>query len=104
MNRMAGHVFRNRDPLDWTDYCMPAWPRNYLAVTGACLVGSAKKYHQVGGLDEKFIIAGNDVSLCITLHEAGYRNVLWPFAELYHHENASVGSYDNVPISDLTFP
>lgn len=97
---MAGHVFRYRVPLDWTDFGMPCWPRNYLAVTAACLAIQTKKYDQVGGLDEKFIIAGNDVALGIKLHEAGYRNVYWPFAELYHHENSSVGPYSGAPASD----
>ncbi len=101
MGGMAGHVFRNHQQSDWTDFGLPCWPRNYLAVTGACLAVSTKKYDQMGGLDETFIVAGNDVAFGIKLYEAGYRNVFWPSAELYHHENASVGSYDsNVPRSD----
>lgn len=100
MGGMAGHPFRKLSVEQWTDYGMAAWPRNYLAVTGACLVVGSTKYDQVGGLDETFIIAGNDVALGIKLHEAGYRNVVWPFANLIHYENVSVGSYSNVPISD----
>ncbi len=95
MKVMAGHVFRHRLLTDWTDFGMPAWPRNYLAVTGACLAIEHAKYKEVGGLDETFLVAGNDVALGISLHEAGYRNIYWPFAELIHHENLSVGSYDN---------
>ncbi len=95
MKYMAGHVFRNRQLMDWTDFGMPAWPRNYLAVTGACLVIERAKYKAMGGLDETFEVAGNDVSLCIKLSEAGYRNVYWPFAELIHYESVSVGSYNN---------
>ena len=100
MTGMAGHVFRNRLSSDWTDFGMPAWPRNYLAVTAACVAIETKKYDEVGGLDETFTIAGNDVALGIRLHEAGYRNVYWPFAELIHYENVSVGSYQNVPKLD----
>lgn len=100
MNTMAGHVFRHRLPGEWTDFGIPAWPRNYLAVTGACLAIETQKYKQMGGLDEEFTIAGNDVALGIKLTEAGYRNVYWPFAELIHYENVSVGSYDNVPRHD----
>ncbi len=95
MKGMAGHVFRNRHLMDWTDFGMPAWPRNYLAVTGACLVIELAKYQAMGGLDETFVVAGNDVSLCIKLYEAGYRNVYWPFASLLHYENVSVGTYNN---------
>lgn len=95
MGTMAGHVFRHRQPNDWTEFGIPAWPRNYLAVTAACLAVSKKLYNQVGGLDETFTVAGNDVAFCLRLHEAGYRNIYWPFATLYHYENVSVGSYDN---------
>lgn len=95
MCSMAGHVFRHRQPLDWTDFGMPAWPRNYLAVTAACLLVSKKKYKEVGGLDETFTVAGNDVAFCLRLHEAGYRNIYWPSVQLYHYESVSVGTYDN---------
>jgi GT2 family glycosyltransferase len=100
MGGMAGHVFRGHQKDDWTVFGIPAWPRNYLAVTGACLVIEKKKYDQMKGLDETFTIAGNDVALGIKLTEAGYRNVYWPFAELIHYENVSVGSYKNVPKKD----
>jgi GT2 family glycosyltransferase len=100
MNTMAGHVFRRLVPGQWTDFGLPDWPRNYLAVTGACLVIERKKYLKMGGLDEEFTIAGNDVALGIKLHESGYRNVYWPFARLVHYENVSVGSYNNVPQRD----
>lgn len=100
MTGMAGHVFRYRLPTDWTDFGLPCWPRNYLAVTAACLAIQAKKYDEVGGLDEIFTVAGNDVALGLRLHEAGYRNVYWPFAELVHYENVTVGSYQNVPQLD----
>lgn len=95
MGTMAGHVFRHRQPGDWTDFGMPAWPRNYIAVTAACLAVEAKKYDEVGGLDEVFTVAGNDVAFGISLYEKGYRNIYWPFAELLHYENVSVGTYNN---------
>jgi len=95
MGTMAGHVFRHHQPGDWTDFGLPVWPRNYLAVTAACLIVSRKLYDKVGGLDEIFTIAGNDVAFCLRLTEAGYKNIYWPFASLYHHESVSVGSYNN---------
>lgn len=101
MKTMAGHVFRLRRPEEWTDFGLALWPRNYLAVTGACLVVKATKFDEVGGFDEKLTIGGNDVALCLRLHEAGYRNVYWPFTKLTHFENVSVGDYDShVPIGD----
>lgn len=101
MKTMAGHVFRLRKPEEWTDFGLALWPRNVLAVTGACLVVKAAKYDEVGGFDEELTIGGNDVALCLRLHEAGYRNVYWPLTRLTHFENISVGDYDsNVPIGD----
>lgn len=95
MGTMAGHVFRYHQPGDWTDFGLPVWPRNYLAVTAACLIVSRKLYDKVNGLDEIFTVAGNDVAFCLRLHEAGYHNIYWSFVSLYHHESVSVGSYNN---------
>lgn len=100
MRTMAGHVFRSLREDAITPFGRPCWPRNYLAVTGACLAVQTKKYDEVGGLDEKLVMAGNDVAFGIRLYEKGYRNVYWPFAKLYHYENVSVGSYSNAPPGD----
>lgn len=101
MKTMAGHVFRNLYEDALTPFGRPYWPRNYLAVTAACVAISATKYDEVGGLDEKFVMAGQDVAFSLRLHEKGYRNVYWPFAKLYHYENVSVGSYSSAPITDF---
>ncbi len=90
---VAGHVFRGLTPETFTYFGLAAWPRNYLAVTGACIAVTAAKFDKLGQLDEHFITAGSDVAFGITAHEAGYRNVYWPFAQLTHYENVSVGKY-----------
>ena len=100
MKSMAGHVFRLLREDALTPFGRPYWARNYLAVTGACLAVKASKYDEVKGLDEKFVMAGQDVAFGIQLHEKGYYNVFWPFAQLYHYENVSVGSYNNAPPGD----
>lgn len=101
MNTMAGHAFRFRIPEEWTDYGMAVWPRNYLAVTGACMVVKGAKFDEVGGFDEELTVGGNDVALCLSLYEKGYRNVYWPFVRITHYENVSVGPYaSSVPIGD----
>lgn len=98
---MAGHPFRMRTPEAWTDFGLALWPRNYVAVTGACLAIARDTFLEAGGFDEGLRVGGNDVALCITLHEKGLRNIYWPFAQLYHFENVSVGDYNsNVPIED----
>ena len=100
MDTMAGHVWRHLSEDALTPFGRPYWPRNFMAVTAACLLVSAKKYDEVGGLDENFVMAGQDVAFNIRLFEKGYRNVYWPFAKVYHYENVSVGSYQKAPESD----
>jgi len=96
LHGVAGHVFRHLRPRELTPFGYTDWPRNYLAVTGACLMVRAAVFDEVGGFDEDLVVAGNDVELCLRIHEAGYRNVFWPFARLIHHESLSVGSYENL--------
>ena len=68
--------------------------RNFSAVTAACLMISKAKFFEVGGLDEKFRIAFNDVDFCLKLTKKDYLNVYTPYAKLYHHESISVGRPD----------
>ena len=62
------------------------------AVTGACLMVKKSLYEELGGLDESFRVALNDVDFCLRLREKGYLNIWTPFCELYHYESASRGS------------
>lgn len=62
-----------------------------LAVTGACLLIKKEIFDSVGGFDEELPVAYNDVDLCLTLLEKGYRNIIRADAVLYHHESLSRG-------------
>jgi glycosyltransferase involved in cell wall biosynthesis len=99
----AGIIFRGLKLGTLTPFWLPDWPRNYLAVTGACLCVEKVKFKAMGGFNEDFIMAGSDVTLGIDLFERGYRNVYWPYAKLTHHESKSVGGggkYTTAPPSD----
>lgn len=91
---VAGHIFRHLTPGHFTYFGLADWPRNYLAVTGACIAVEATKFDKYGGFDENFFTAGSDVTFGLKLHEAGLRNVYWPFVRLVHYENVSVGKYN----------
>lgn len=65
--------------------------RNFLAVTGACLMVKKQLYTEVGGLDEGFESSYNDMHFCMQLHERGKHNVFAPKAELFHYESVSRG-------------
>jgi GT2 family glycosyltransferase len=61
-------------------------PRNWVAVTAACLMTPRAAFEAVGGFDESYELNYNDVDYCLRLGEAGYRCVVNPKAELYHYE------------------
>ncbi len=63
------------------------------AVTGACLLTRRSVYAALGGLDESFPIAFNDVDYCLKLREAGHRIVYCAEAELVHYELLSLGHH-----------
>ena len=70
--------------------------QNVSAVTGACLLSPAKVFEEVGGFDEGFVLAFNDVDLCLQILGRGYRVVWTPHAELYHFESKTRG-YEDTP-------
>lgn len=90
----AGHIlWRHFDRIDkFNTFTKTA--RNVSAVTGACLLIQKKIFLELNGFDENdFIIAYNDVDLCLKAIKKGYRIVWTPYAELYHHECVSRGYF-----------
>ena len=61
--------------------------RDYLAVTGACLLISKKLYLNLNGFDEDLDPAYQDVDLCIRAYEKGFYNIYTPYAQLIHYES-----------------
>ena len=90
-HRTAGHTHYkiNYDNLGYMGKL--CYAQNVSAVTGACLMVKKSLFDELGGLDEDFKVALNDVDFCLRLREKGYLNVFTPFAELYHFESASRG-------------
>jgi len=70
-------------------HCSNIINKNYIAVTGACLMIRKELFQQLGGMDENFPINYNDVDLCLAAYQAGYRNVVTPYAQLIHYESVS---------------
>ncbi len=62
------------------------------AVTAACMMMPRKVFEEVGGFDESFEVAYNDVDLCLKVREKGYFIVYDAWCELYHYESLSRGS------------
>ncbi|MDE5938160.1 MAG: glycosyltransferase family 2 protein [Lachnospiraceae bacterium] len=91
-HRTAGHSHYRVDHRNLGYMGRLCYAQNVMAVTGACLMMRKTLYEELGGLDETFAVALNDVDLCIRAWKAGRVNVFTPFAELYHYESASRGT------------
>lgn len=61
------------------------------AVTGACTMVERAIFNEVGGFDERYAVAFNDVDLCMKIREAGKLVLYTPLVELIHYESLSRG-------------
>ena len=92
-DRCAGH-HHYKVPLDNVGYMGRLYyAQNYSAVTAACMMLKKDIFEEIGGFNEDFAVAYNDVDLCLSIRKAGYLNVWTPLAEAYHYESVSRG-YD----------
>ena len=95
----ASHVFwgyrdRQSGPFGSVD-----WYRNFSAVTGACMMMPRGIFEQVGGFDEKYVLAFSDIEICLRTVQHGYRIVYTPYGRLRHFEGKSRG--DHIPAQDI---
>ena len=99
----AGHSHKYR-PRGGSGYLFrAATVQDFSAVTGACLLVKTSVYDQVGGLDEGFAVAFNDVDFCLRVRDAGYRIAWTPYAQLYHYESKSRGGDEKDPVKARRF-
>ena len=68
-------------------------PQDLSAVVGTCMLVRREAFVGVGGLDESFPVAYNDIDLCLRLRRDGWRVIYQPDAVLVHHGSASFGTY-----------
>lgn len=62
------------------------------AVTAACMMVPKKVFEEVGGFDQEYAVAYNDVDLCLKIRDKGYYIVYNAWCQLYHYESLSRGS------------
>jgi GT2 family glycosyltransferase len=94
MGGVAGHSHLNYPRAAAGHGQRLLYTQNVAAVTGACLLMPKRVFDAVGGFDEGFVLAFNDVDLCLQVLAAGYRVVWTPGAELYHLESKTRGPED----------
>lgn len=92
-----GHAFLGEDAGSPGYFMRNLLEYDWVAVTGACLMVERTKFEVIGGFDESFPIAYNDVEICFRLVEKGLFNLVCPTVELLHHESLSRGHDDQTP-------
>ena len=93
MRGTADHVMR-RFPIGGDGYAGSlACAREVSAVTGACLMIRKALFQDIGGFNEHFFTAYQDVDLCLRLRARGLRLICTPQALVVHHESVSRRSY-----------
>jgi GT2 family glycosyltransferase len=86
----AGHPFAGLRPERRTPFGAALdGPREWTAITAACLVVERRKYLAAGGLDPAFAVGGGDVDLCLRLGSWGWRSLCVPSVRVIHDESAS---------------
>ena len=53
-------------------------------------------FEELGGLNENYAVALNDVDFCLRARMAGYLNVFTPYS-LWHHYEARSRGYEDTP-------
>ena len=88
---VADHAFRGFRHDDPGYFGRAVMAQDMSAVTAACMLVRTEVFDEIGGFDETFAVALNDIDLCMRIREAGWRIVFTPFAELTHYESKSRG-------------
>lgn len=91
---IAGHIMCRASREDPGYFGLMISVQEISAVTAACMMVKKSDFDAVGGLDETFQVAFNDIDLCMKFRAAGKKIIFTPYAELYHYESKSRGLED----------
>ena len=93
MRGTADHIMR-RFPKEVDGYAGSlSCAREVTAVTAACMMMRKDLFCEIGGFNEHYFTAYQDVDLCLNLRERGLRIVYTPEAVVVHHESLSRKDY-----------
>lgn len=90
--RGADHIFSRMPDEGWMEYGRNRLDYNYSAVTAACMLIAKSRFDEIGGFEERLMVAFNDVELCFRLLGEGYYQVVRNDVVLYHHESVTRGN------------
>lgn len=91
---IAGHIMCRASKEDPGYFGRMISVQEISAVTAACMMVKKSDFDAVGGLDETFQVAFNDIDLCMKFRAAGKKIIFTPYTELYHYESKSRGLED----------
>lgn len=91
---IAGHIMCRASREDAGYFGRMISVQEISAVTAACMLVKKTDFQAVGGFDETFRVAFNDIDLCMKMREKNKKIVFTPYAELYHYESKSRGLED----------
>lgn len=90
---VAEHLYKGRSAHISGYLNRARLPQDLSIVAGACMLVRREAFIELGGLDETFPVAYNDIDFCLRLRRDGWRVLYAPEATLVHRESASFGSY-----------
>jgi glycosyltransferase involved in cell wall biosynthesis len=106
----VGVVFSERSPLGYPIYSgkpatfsSTARPRNYKAITAACMALRARDFISVEGFDPIFVNGQEDVDLCLRLGRGKAVFRYAPDSVVIHHEGRSAGRGAHIPQNRAVF-
>ncbi len=91
---IAGHAFVGLHPDECKAFGRAMLTQDYSAVTAACLLTTREIFDKVGGFDEEFKVAFNDIDFCLRVRALDKKVVYNSFAALTHYESKSRGAED----------
>ena len=94
------HLYRMAPHSAWLNgyyqgHLSPDEVQQVPVLTGAFLMMRRALYLEVGGLDERYFMYGEDIDLCYTIERAGYHNYYLPTPVL-HYKGESEQAVDRV--------
>jgi GT2 family glycosyltransferase len=96
MLQIAGHGHKGMSDTHPGYFGRPNVPQEISAVTGACMLVRRDSFDKVGGFDERFPGAFNDIDLCLKFRSNNELILYTPYARLYHMESLSRGKNNHM--------
>ncbi len=91
LSGVAGHVFSRVSYNDVGYYMRPLVNVDYSAVTAACMMTKKSLFEEVGGFEESFKVAFNDIDYCLKIRKLNKLVVYDAYSLWYHYESVTRG-------------